>query len=450
MILTVIFVMVAEVLIFVPSVANFRRDYLQAKLELAQLASLALLAAPDDMIAPELSDELLDNAGVLNIVLRRNEVRELVLAKPIPGPITASFDLRAASIFSLTADAWDCAFTRTEEYIRVIGQPVKNAGTEIEVVMPRQPVRAALLEYAWNILLLSLLISAVTASLLFFAVQSLLVRPIAKVVGAMQRYQDNPEDVRNVIEPSAKIRELKNAETVLHDLQTRLNAALRQKERLAALGSAVAKVSHDLRNMLTTAQILGDRLEHSADPAVARTAPKLLGSLDRAINLCVQTLTYGKAEEAEPTLGRHLLAPIARDVVENESLYGGGTVAMESSVGETLEVTVDAEQMFRILSNLVRNACQAIVATGQPGKITIDAAQTDTESVITVSDTGPGLPPKAQEHLFRPFQGGARRGGVGLGLAIAAELVRGHGGRLELAQTGPEGTVFRLSLPRGK
>ncbi|HSF92677.1 MAG TPA: HAMP domain-containing sensor histidine kinase [Paracoccaceae bacterium] len=447
LVLTVIFVMVAEVLIFVPSIANFRRDYLQEKLELAQLASLALLAAPDDMIAPELADELLENAGVLNIVLRRDAVRELVLAKPIPGMIAETFDLRNSNIFMLAIDAFTCAFHGEDEYIRVIGQPVKDAGLEIEIVMSSSPLHAALQDYATNIFFLSILISAVTSSLLYFAMRSLLVRPISNVVGAMLRYQENPEDVRNIISVTAKIKELQAAETALHDLQTRLNASLRQKERLAALGSAVAKVSHDLRNILTTAQILGDRLENSKDPTVARTAPKLLGSLDRAINLCEQTLTFGKAEEPEPNLRKVKLSGVINDVLESERLNLSDSVTLENLVIDGIEFEADPEQLFRILTNLIRNARQAIEQTDTPGKVTISAAQSSEETVITVTDTGPGLPAKAQEHLFLPFQGGARRGGIGLGLAIAAELVRGHGGVLELARTGAEGTVFRLRFP---
>src|SRR6056297_2169188 len=92
LLLTIIFVMIAEVLIFVPSVARFREDYLLARLERAQIASLALEA--DDMISRDLERELLRNAEVYNVVLRRDEIRQLALSSPIPSPISATFDLR--------------------------------------------------------------------------------------------------------------------------------------------------------------------------------------------------------------------------------------------------------------------------------------------------------------------------------------------------------------------
>ena len=112
-------------------------------------------------------------------------------------------------------------------------------------------------------------------------------------------------------------------------------------------------------------------------------------------------------------------------------------------------VRADPEQLYRVLANLVRNARQAIVAAGRPGKITVTATSDDIAWTIEVCDDGPGLPPKAREHLFTAFRGGARKGGSGLGLAIAAELVRGHGGKLELSSTGPSGTNFMITLPKG-
>ena len=85
--LTIVFVMLAEVLILVPSIANFREDYLLTRLERAQIASLALLAT-DDVIDEDLEGELLSNAGVYNIVLRRDEVRQLILSSVIPHPLS--------------------------------------------------------------------------------------------------------------------------------------------------------------------------------------------------------------------------------------------------------------------------------------------------------------------------------------------------------------------------
>lgn len=448
MLLSILFVMMAEVLIFVPSVANFRISYLQQRLEKAQIASLALLATPDDMVSAELNEELLKNAEVLNIVLHRDAVRELVLAKPIPGMIDATFDLRKVNMLTSIRDALLCTFVPGDKILRVIGMPVKGAGHEIEVVLMAGPVRVAMIDYARNVLLLSLLISIVTGLLLFLALQVLITRPISKVIASMLRFRDAPEDAHNIITPNASITELREAEVALHDLQTGLNASLRQKERLAQLGGAVSKVSHDLRNMLTTTQILADMLEMSDDPKVRKMSPKLMNSLSRAVNLCERTLTFGKADEPEPDLRETTLKTIVDDVIENEALQANDTrVQIISTIAHDIRIEVDPEQMFRVLTNLIRNARQAIEGAGRHGVITITAEDTGAGVDICLRDNGPGLPAKAREHLFKPFQGNARQGGTGLGLAIAAELVRGHGGRLELLETSEAGTTFRIRLP---
>lgn len=448
LILTIIFVMLAEVLIFVPSIARFREDYLLSRLERAQIASLALLA--DDMIDMDLEEELLRNAEVYNVVLRRNEVRQLMLSSPIPDPIAATYDMRNPPPRELIRDAMMQLLDREDRVIRVIGAPVLEAGLLIEVTMDTKGLRMAMVDYGVRILVLSAVISAVTAFLLFIAVRAILVKPIKGVVGYMQSYARAPEDARRIIHPTAGVRELREAEEALQTLQTELTASLKQKERLAQLGGAVAKVSHDLRNILTSAQLFTDRIETSEDPLVRRLAPKLVNSITRAVNLCESTLAFGKAEEPPPRLTQVMLADLVCDVVDSERLaVSDFDLSFAEDIPAGMKVRADPEQLFRVISNLVRNARQAIVATGKPAEIAVSAREAEDAWFIEVRDTGPGLPPKAQEHLFQPFQGGIRKGGSGLGLAISSELVRGHGGMLDLKETGPAGTSFEICLPKG-
>ena len=447
LILTALFVMLAEVMIFVPSVARFREDYLLSRLERAQIASLAKLA--DDNIDADLEEELLRNAEVYNVVLRRDEARQLVLSSPVPGEVWATYDLRAAGPWTLMRDAIERLIDPEPRIIRVFGNPVREAGLLIEVTMPTEGLRAAMFEYGWRILWLSLAISIITSVFLFLAVRMLLVRPIKHVVRQIQTYAAAPEDARRIIEPSADITELREAEQALKAMQTELTAALKQKDRLAQLGGAVAKISHDLRNILTSAQLFTDRLEASEDPTVKRLAPKLVNSITRAVNLCENTLAFGRAEEPAPRLRLVTLAELVGDVIDGERLaVGEADVSFSEDIPATMTLRADPEQLHRVVLNLVRNARQAIVATARPGEISVAASEDDQSWWIIVTDTGPGLPPKAQQNLFTPFQGGASRGGSGLGLAISAELIRGHGGRLTLERTGPEGTRFRIDLPK--
>jgi len=449
LILTIIFVMLAEVFIFVPSVARFREDFLTARLERAQIASLALLAS-DGMITDELEDELLENAEVLNVVLRRDAIRQLILSSEDIPPISGSFDLRDASALELVGDALSRIATPEDQTIRVIGEPVREAGLLIEVTMHTGPLRAALIDYGIRILILSGFISVFTAALLFLAVQRLLVMPIKRLVGHMTAYAEAPHDASRIIQPDGAVRELHDAETALQSMQTQLTSALKQRERLAQLGEAVAKISHDLRNILSVTTLMADRLEASEDPTAQRVTPRLIGSLTRALNLTEATLAFGKAEEPSPTLDRVALSDVMEDVVENERLAAPeADVSYRCDVPGDLVLRADPEQLYRVLSNLVRNARQAIVATGKPGEIRLAAWDAEDGWHMRVADTGPGLPPKSQEFLFQPFKGNVRKGGTGLGLAIAAELMRGHGGGLSLERTGPEGTCFALFLPRG-
>lgn len=448
LILTTVFVMLAEILIFVPSIARFREDYLLNHLERAQIASLALLAS--DMLDSELEAELLENAGVFNVVLRRNEVRQLMLASPMPRPVVGTYDLRDRTPLLLIRDAV-MRLTETEnEVIRVIGAPLREAGSLIEVTMEAGPLRSAMLDYGVRVLILSAVISVFTAFLLFLAVRAILVKPIRGVVDHMQSYAQAPEDARRIINPNAGVTELREAEEALKFMQTELTSALRQKDRLAGLGSAVSKISHDLRNILTSAQLFTDRIEMSEDPTVARLAPKLVNSITRAVNLCENTLAFGKAEEPSPTLSLVQLTPIVADVVDSEKLASGDNdIHFSVYIPPMMTVRADAEQLYRVISNLVRNARQAIIASNKPGDIIVSASDTEDYWTIDVTDTGPGLPAKAQEHLFTPFQGGVSKGGSGLGMAISEELVRGHGGSLELVSTSDKGTVFCIRLPKG-
>ncbi|MCA8879520.1 MAG: HAMP domain-containing histidine kinase [Rhodobacteraceae bacterium] len=449
LILTVLFVMLAEILIFVPSVARFRQDYLLARLDRAQIASLALLA--NDMLPPEVETELLRNAEVYNVVLRRDEMRQLALSSPIPKPIAATYDLRDPTALELIRDALMQLLQPGDDIIRVIGNPTRDAGLLIEVTMDAAPLRHAMLEYGVRILILSAVISAVTAGLLFLAVRRMMVTPIRNVVAHMKTYAAAPEDARRIISPTTRVRELRDAELALQSMQTDLTGALRQKERLAQLGGAVAKISHDLRNILSTAQLFADSMEESDDPRVKRSAPKLVGSIRRAVHLCEATLAFGKAEEPPPVLGRHVLAEVVEDVFESERMASeSGLVEFINSVPPAMILRCDADQILRVIGNMIRNARQAIEASGREGQVTVGADESDADWTLSIVDTGPGLPPKAREHLFSPFHGSFRKGGIGLGLVISAELIRGHGGVLELVRSDSAGTEFRIRLPKGE
>lgn len=451
LVVTIGVVMLTEVAIFVPSVARFRADYLMERVRRAEIAALTVLAAPDRMVSPALEAQLLRRAEVLNIVVGRQGVRELVLTSPDLGPVVASYDLRDPGFGELIADAIASLTTSQHGVIRVIEEAPAGMGEEIEVTLESAPLRDAIIHYGLRVLQLSLFISLTTAAMVFFSVRRFVVRPITGVVAEVKRFSQNPEDPARIVRPQSRINEIADAERAIAEMQREVHAALRARGRLASLGQAVAKISHDLRNILATAQLMADRIQASSDPGVARTVPKLVASLGRAIRLCESTLAYGKAEEAPPEARMVSLLDLAEEVVDGLGLMPDDPIVRaEVDVPPELTARADPEHLYRALANLARNAEQAMRAHGRPGMLTISATEADDIVEIIVADTGPGMPARALEHLFQPFRGGTRREGTGLGLAIAHELVQANGGELKLATSTTSGTEFRIVLPSGR
>ena len=447
LLLTILFVMLAEVLVFVPSVSNFRRQWLMERLAAAQIASLAAEAAPGGQLPATLRDELLKQAKVKAIAVKRAESRVLIIEMDMPADIDASYDLRHASWLALIADALMVYVAPDDRVIRVVGEPGFHDGEFMEVVMGEGPLKAAMIHYGLDILGLSILISIITASFVYLSLDALLVKPMTKLTWNIVRFSERPEDPTRIINPSKRRDEIGTAERELSLMQRELADTLSQKNRLAALGLAVSKISHDLRNMLSSAQLLSDRLITVKDPTVQRLVPKLIASLDRAIRLCARTLDFGQAQEVPPRRMRFELAPLVTEVGDALGLPRPKLIGWRLEIEEALEVDADRDQLFRILSNLCRNAVQALESEGgSAGEIVVSARREGAVTIIEVADTGPGVPELARTHLFEAFQSVARKGGTGLGLAIAAELVQAHGGEIDLIDN-KGGAIFRVTIP---
>lgn len=446
LVLTIAFVMIAEVLVFVPSVANFRKNWLTERLAAAQIAALAV--APDRETPQSIRNELLRNAQVHAVALKRDNARSLILQNDVHTGIAGHYDLRDPPWTELILDAMAVYFAPSGKFIRVVGQPGFGAGEFIEIVVEQDPLKAAMIRFGLGILGLSIIISMITAALVYLSLNLLLVRPMTRLTRSMVRFAEDPEDSSRVIVPSGRLDEIGTAERELAHMQRDLAGTLHQKNRLAALGMAISKINHDLRNMLSSAQLISDRLGGVRDPLVQRMAPKLIGSLDRAIRLCTDTMKFGRAEEAEPVRAMCQLKPLAVEVVEALGICDESEVRCRIVMDQALEADIDRDQLYRVLTNLCRNAMQALESgyEGAAPEITVAASRGGSVVTIDVSDNGPGVPEKARAHLFQAFQGAARKGGTGLGLAISAELVHAHGGDIILVDEAP-GTTFRVTVP---
>jgi signal transduction histidine kinase len=457
LLLTLLFVMLAEILIFVPSVANFRISWLSDRLTAARLAALATQDRREGSVPDPLRTELLRTAQVRAVSWLRNGQHTLVLPPDRQEAINARYDLTAAGRSGgfwadvalrarLIWDAMAVFFSDESRVIAVVGEPV--AGDKILIVLPEAALKAAMIRYGLNILGLSIIISVITAALVYFALNNMFVAPMMRITRNILSFSQSPEDASRIIVPTKRKDEIGVAERGLAHMQGELAHTLQQKSRLAALGLAVSKISHDLRNMLANAQLISDRLGSLPDPSVQRFAPKLIASLDRAISLCETTLRFGRAEEAPPRREPTRLRPLVVEVGEGLGLPRDDGIGWSVEVDEGLHIDADRDQLFRVLSNLCRNALQAIEQQegGSAGHIRVTGVRNGRSVVIDVRDNGPGLPEKARAHLFQAFQGSARQGGTGLGLAVAHELVTAHGGTIRLMDT-ELGTQFRIEIP---
>lgn len=447
--LTILFVMLGEVLIFLPSIANFRVQWLKARVAQAEIAALAAEAAPDAILDETLRTEILKGAGVESVLLKRGDTKQLMVQGGTTAMVEQQFDLRGALHFDTLPEAMGALFRNQDRLIGVVDIPPNMSGDLIEIALHENKLSGAMRQYGLNILWLSIVLSIVVAAMIYAAISRLLVRPMQALAANMMAFGESPENPRKIISPSGRTDEIGAAEHELKAMQTQLQGLLQQKNHLAALGLAVAKVSHDLRNMLTTAQMLSDNLAEVKDARVQRFAPKLITSLDRAIVFLNQTLKYGQAREAPPRRARFKLRPLAEDVLEGFALSSLQGLRLVNQVPDGLVLDADREHTSRILTNLVRNAVQALEQQGADiaPVVEITARRQGSVCEIDVRDTGPGIPPAVREKLFEAFQSSAKPGGTGLGLAIAAELASAHGGDIRVGGTGPHGTVFRVSIP---
>ncbi|MET0482818.1 MAG: HAMP domain-containing sensor histidine kinase [Aestuariivirgaceae bacterium] len=454
--LAIVFVMIGEILIFLPSLANYRVTWLKGRIAMAEVAALAVEAAPDNQISDDLRKELLSAAGVEVVALKRDQSRHLVLVTDEPSTVVARYDLRDNRTFQLLLDAVTTMLAGGQRVITIVDKPPNMSGDEIELAMSEAPLFAAMVGYAVNILALSVVLSIIVAGFAFIALDRMLVVPIRRLTRSMVRFREQPEDQSRIIEPSGRNDEIGRAEQELQAMQRDLAGTLQQKSRLAALGLAVSKVSHDLRNMLSTTQLISDRLSSVQDPTVQRVAPKLVSSLDRAIGFLAQTLVYGRAEEAPPRRDRFPLRLLVEEVIDMVVVQASSRTVLYNDVPAEVVVDADRDQLFRVLMNLARNSTEAMDMQEEPaaapsqtadGMVRITGWREGSVVMIEVRDNGPGVSQRAREHLFEAFRSSARTGGTGLGLAIASELVRAHGGDIRLVAEAVRGAVFHISIP---
>ena len=443
LLLTLLYVLISEAVISVPTIARYHRELLDTHIESAEIAILPFTEIGGEQFSSSLRRQLLMRAGADAVMLKRHDQRELFLVQGMPERLDRTIDLSRPGLWPEIEEAANCLFMGGDRMLRIISRTQIPKAETVEVIVGEMPIRAALLVYSERTLLVGLLISIVAAVLVFLSLYFVLVRPLARITHAMVRFRENPEDPSRIVSATARRDEIGIAERELAAMQRDIYGSLQQKTRLAALGSAVAKIQHDLRNILSSAQLASERLTAIDDPVVKRLTPRLVASLDRAVALATNTLRYGRADERPPERKSVLLAPVVADV--GEAVQLATTLSFENKVDPALKVDADPEQLHRILLNLVRNAAEALHAC-KNGTIAVQATREKGGVRIEICDNGPGVPEAMREKLFQPFATAAKPGGSGLGLSIARDLARLHGGDVTLGETGAGGTKFRVFI----
>jgi signal transduction histidine kinase len=449
--MTFVFVMLAEILIFLPSVANMRINWLTDRLNTAAAASVVVDGLKDVVLPKPVRDDTLMATDTKAIVLTKDGMRHLIAVDDMPPSVDYQYNLATVSLPMSIYDAFDELLFGGNRIIRVFC-PINKSDMTIEVVMADASQRAAMIAYSRNVLVISLIISLITASLIFMAINRIMIRPIRRITTSIERFSDHPEDAESIYAPGSGTDELAVAGRHLEKMQKELQKTLRQQKNLAELGLAVSKINHDMRNILASAQLISDRLGDTEDPMVKRLAPKLLRTIDRAVSYSDSVLSFGKASEAEPKRRLLRLKTVVQDVCDVLTGIGAESgIEFDIRVPDDLTVDADPDQLFRVIHNLCRNAVQALMQEPEDEavirQVTVSAYRTGSVVSISVDDTGPGMPQKARENLFKAFRGSARSGGTGLGLAIARELVLAHGGTIALVEKAQPGTLFRIEIP---
>ncbi|MDG1996508.1 MAG: HAMP domain-containing sensor histidine kinase [Emcibacteraceae bacterium] len=442
---TIFFVLIAEIFIYVPSIANFRETWINQKLAEANIAIQVVAAAPDYMVSRMLADELLTSTENYSIIRKFDEMDQQVLSVVKPFEVSAKFDMRDVPWLLSVSDAFEAMFNmnRTNYLIEAKGNASADDGSEMIIVFDEVLLCQAMLIYSRNIVLLTIVISLFTAGLVYYSLSNLLVKPVKEITDNMISFRHAPEDLTKKFNPGDRNDEIGVAMKELAKMQDDVRKALNQKDHLAKLGGAISNINHDLRNMLSSAQLVSDHLSTIDNPVVQQLTPRFVKAIDRAIRLCENTLQYGGSDVEELNLQTFNLHNLIDDVSTSLGLFENDTVKLYNGIANDQKIKADNDQLFRVLMNITRNAIQAI---GESGNITVTGTVQNDYITIDVSDDALGIPEKIKENLFQPFKT-ASRGGTGLGLAISKEIITAHGGTLDLLKSDAKGSTFRILLP---
>jgi signal transduction histidine kinase len=447
--LTIGIVLTTEALAFAPGVARERQRWIADKFAQADLAILLVSGSPGGEVDAQTREALLRRAGVNEIHLIDSGKQLVGVGPQTPPGDLAKIDLRRESWFAGVARALATLTSDGTGVMSIADQSPFTVGTALELVVPETGLKETLWRFTVYYAVLSLLIASINGAMVYFALVFFLVAPMRRITHSIRAFRSDPERVRPLDPRGVTMLpddEMAFASREIAAMQSALSMVLGRNARLVSVGTSVAKIGHDLRNVLAPALLMSERLETHPDPTVRRAGEVIMGSVERASELVGQTLKFVRESPAPLAAVRFPLAPLVEEAFSTVGVSTG--CRMRHEVGQDLHVNADPNQILRVLVNLIRNAAEAgshnlIVRLAGEAYARPAASQV----AIDVVDDGDGLPVSVRETLFRPFTRSTKPGGSGLGLAIAHDLIHANNGEMTLEYSGPGGTLFRLTLP---
>jgi len=440
-------VILTETLVFIPSIANRQYRWFENQHRFAYALSLSVYQADEY----GLGERALTNLELIELAITHpDEATKKIITEQPSVTVDKIVDLDETHYWHYILSSIRTLFIGGNRVIQIIGK-IGDDGTKLSLLTRDYSLREVLFQFSERFFFSSLAIALIMAMAIYLLVTEILLRPVYRIYSNVLDFVMAPDDPKAILVPQQRNDEIGLAEQRIAAMETELQRGYTRQKHLADLGLAISKINHDMRNLLASAQLISDRLATIDDPLIKRLTPKLVRTIDRAINYTHNVLAYGRIQEQSPHYQSLRLKPLVDEIIDVLEPAQYGHVIINNRVGEDFEIEADGEQLHRILTNLCRNALQALANQtpadhNTPHIVTIKAHHAAGETVIAVRDTGPGLPEQAREHLFQPFQGSVHGNGTGLGLAICYELVRAHSGTITLIDE-PIGTHFEIRLP---
>jgi signal transduction histidine kinase len=433
--------LLAEALLFVPQLARERRIWIDRRVAEAQIAALSVASVRQATLSQATTDELLRLSGAVLIELDEPGRGSVRLSPATVVRPDQTLDTRDETFVERMWRGLTAIVRPGDRLLQIEAQSPQRPTATMTLVLHQRELNRALREFTLDAGLMSLLEAAIMGIMVYVVAHLLLVRPMRRIIHSIVAFRADPE--RSAPFHPTKARPMRDDEIALAGrelaaMQRELRTALWRNARLAALGTAVAKVSHDLRGILSPALLTAERLQMSNEASIKRAGDILVRSVDRATELVSRTLEFAREGRTPPARTRTSLRPMVDEAAEQVRVTQPALM-VANDVAAAVEIDADAEQIARVLVNLVGNAAEA-----KARRVRVQAEAAPTRVMVTISDDGPGLPDQVRDNLFRPFVIGGRSGGTGLGLAIARDLMRAHDGDLTLEATGPTGTTFKL------